>query len=103
MAVSLFQRLQVRDFDKWLNPDPDGLAQMLRSQGVLAFGLYRNANDPNGVLLQIQFADRDTLNSFREWYEPMAAQWATTHPGAEQEIVDNWVGEDIPAYSGTLQ
>jgi quinol monooxygenase YgiN len=52
-----------------LNPDPAGLAQMLKSQGVLAFGLYRNANDPNGVLLQIQFADRDTLNSFREWYD----------------------------------
>jgi len=35
MAVSLFQRLQVRDFDKWLNPDPDELAQML---GNLAAG-----------------------------------------------------------------
>jgi quinol monooxygenase YgiN len=63
MSISLFQRLQVKDFDKWLNPDPDGLAQMMKAQGVLAYSLHRSADDPNGVLIQLQFADRPTLNS----------------------------------------
>jgi hypothetical protein len=47
-----------------LNPDPDGLAQMMKAQGVLAYSLHRNADDPNAVLLQLQFADRPALNSF---------------------------------------
>jgi quinol monooxygenase YgiN len=102
MTISLFQRLQVKDFDKWLSPDPGGLAQMMKSQGVLAYSLYRNADDPNGVLLQLQFSDRDTLNSFRKWYEPMAAEWQKMNPGGEQKIVENWVGEGIPSFSRTL-
>ena len=33
MTVNLFWRFQVEDFDSWLNPDPDGLAQMFKEQG----------------------------------------------------------------------
>jgi quinol monooxygenase YgiN len=103
MAINLFQRVQVKDYDQWLNPDPDALAQMLKPQGVLAYNLYRNADDPNAVLIQLQFADRDALNAFQAWYEALSAQWATMHPGGEQKIIDNWVGEHIPSHSGTLQ
>ena len=102
MTVSLFQRVQVKNFDTWLNPNPDGVAQEMKAHGVLAYSLHRNADDPNGVLLQLQFADRATLNSFRQWHEPMAAEWHKYNPGGEQKIMENWIGEDVPGYSRTL-
>lgn len=64
--------------------------------------LHRSADDPNAVLLQLQFAERANLDAFRAWYEPMAAEWHKYNPGGEQKIVENWIGEDVPGYSRTL-
>ena len=63
MSVSLYWRFQVENFDTWLNPDPDGLAQMFKEQGVSAYSLARNLDDPNSVMVHMQFADKDTLNA----------------------------------------
>ena len=102
MNVTLIQRIQLKNFDTWLNPDTDGLAQMMKSQGVLAYSLFRGTDNPNEVLVELQFADRKTLNAYQVWYDAMAVEWLKTFPGSEQKIVENWVGENVPSHSRTL-
>ena len=102
MSVSLYWRFQVENFDSWLNPDPDGLAQMFKAQGVSAYSLARNSDDPNAVMVHMQFADKDTLNSFLAWYKVSKAEWEKQYSGSKHDIVLAWVGEDIPGYSRTL-
>jgi hypothetical protein len=76
MTISLFWRVQTDDLDSWLNPDPDALWQMLQSQGVLSSSLCRGTDDPNSVVVQMQFADRDAVDAFEAWYGPMREEWA---------------------------
>ena len=102
MSVSLYWRFQVEDFDSWLNPDPDGLAQMFKAQGVSAYSLARNSDDPNSVMVHMQFADKATLNSFLAWYKGSKVEWEKQHPGSKHDILLAWVGEDIPGHSRTL-
>lgn len=102
MTVSLFWRIQTADFDSWLNPDQDGLAQMMASQGVRAFSVHRGANDPNSVIVDLEFADRHAVDSFETWYGPMSQEWQKEHPGSSHEIVDRWVGDSLPGYARTL-
>ncbi len=101
MTVSLFWQIQVEDFDSWLNPDAEGLAQMFKEQGVLAYSLHRNLDDGNALMCHFEFADKNTLKSFEAWYEAAKAEWESTHPGSKHEI-SAWVGEDVPGYSRTL-
>ena len=102
MAVSLFWRFQVEDFDSWLNPDPDGLAQMFKEQGASAYSLHRNSDDPNAVMVHMQFADENTLNSFLAWYKGAKVEWEKQYAGSKHDIVMSWVGQDVPGYSRTL-
>lgn len=102
MAVSLFWRLQVENFDTWLNPDPDGLAQMFKEQGMSAISLHRNSDDPNAVMVHMQFADENTLKSFEAWYKTMKVEWIKQFPGTQHDIVISWVGKDVPGYCRTL-
>ena len=102
MSASLYWRFQVENFDTWLNPDPDGLAQMFKAQGVSAYSLARNLEDPNSVMVHMQFADKDTLNSFLAWYKGSKVEWEKQYSGSKHDIVLAWVGEDIPGYSRTL-
>jgi hypothetical protein len=64
--VTLFQRIQAEIFDTWLNPDADQVAEMTKSQSVLTFSLFRS-EDPNEVLVQLTFPDRNTLNAYHAW------------------------------------
>ena len=98
MTVSLFHRFQVADFDAWLNPDTEQLKQMMASQGVQHFSLHRNADDRNSVMVHLVFADEGAARSFATWYEGMKAEWEPNHPGSKHEIVEAWVGEDVPGY-----
>lgn len=68
MIVSLFWRFQVKNFDLWLNPDPEGLAQMFKEQGVLAYSLHRSSDDPNSLMFYTQFPDEETAKSFGHRY-----------------------------------
>ena len=102
MTVSLFWRIQTGDFDSWLNPDPEGLGQMLQSQGVTAFSLHRGADDRNAVMVRMEFSDRDAVAAFESWYGPMSQEWQKEHAGSEHEIVDRWIGDDVPGYASQL-
>jgi len=102
MSVSLYWRFQVGNFDSWLNPDPDGLAQMFKEQGVSAYSLARNSDDPNSVMVHMQFADENTLNSFLAWYKGSKVEWEKQYAGSKHDIVLSWVGQDIPGYTRTL-
>lgn len=86
MTVSLFWRIQTGEFDSWLNPDPDGLAQMMGSQGVQAYSVHRGADDPNSVMVHLEFADRDAVESFESWSGPSSQEWQRDHPGSAHEI-----------------
>jgi quinol monooxygenase YgiN len=99
MTVSLFQRVQVKNFDAWLNPDQDAVAQMMKDNGVLHFSLHRNLDDPNALMIHYQFADENTSKSFVAWMEAMIVEWPKIQPGSEQEILEWWVGEDVQGYS----
>ena len=59
MTVSLFHRFQVKDFATWLNPDPGVPAKLMADNGVLAYSLHRNLDDPNTLMLYYQFPDLD--------------------------------------------
>jgi quinol monooxygenase YgiN len=102
MSASLYFQFQVENFDSWLNPDPDGLAQMFKEQGVSAYSLHRNSADPNAVMVHMQFADENTLNSFEAWYRVAKPGWEKQYAGSKHGIVLSWVGQDVPGYSRTL-
>lgn len=72
MTVSLFWRIRTADFDSWLNPNRDALGQMFQSQGVLSVSLHGITDDPNSVVVHMQFADRGAVDAFEAWYGPMA-------------------------------
>lgn len=100
MTVSLFQRIQVNDFDKWLNPDQDMVAQMMKEQGVLAFALHRNQDDPNNLIAHFHFPDAATAKSFIGWMEAAIKQWAIDFPDVEQEVLEWWIGTDVEESGG---
>ncbi|MFO7679134.1 MAG: hypothetical protein R6X34_03710 [Chloroflexota bacterium] len=102
MSVSLFYKLQVENFDTWINPDTDGLAQMFKEQGVSAYSLHRNSDDPNALMCHFQFADENTLSSFDAWYKEVKVEWLKQFPGSKHDIAMSWVGQDLPGYTRTL-
>ena len=80
---------QVDDYDSWLNPDPDAVAQMFKEAGALAFGLHRSPDDPNSLKSWFSFPDADTAKAFEAQYAQMKTEWAAQHPGAAHQIVDS--------------
>lgn len=99
MTVSVFLRIQAADFNKWLNPDPNNVDQMLKGQGALAHSLHRNLEDPNEVISYMQFADEAAAASFKSWFNSVAGDWHTIQEGGDQEIKEWWFGSDVPGYS----
>ena len=99
MSVGLFWRFRVKDFDSWLNPDPDGLEQMFKQQGMQAYTLHRSIDDPNSVMFYAQFPDEATAHAFEAWYKTSSVEYVKQYPGSETEIVMSWVGRDVEGYS----
>lgn len=95
MTVTVFQRMQVKDFDAWLNPNPEEVARNFKTIGLLSFSLHRNPDDPNSLMIQYQFADEDAAKSFVTGYESMLTEYLKEYPGAAQEILDWWIGDDF--------
>ena len=71
MSVSLFHRFQVKDFAAWLNPDPGVPAKTMKDNGVLAYSLHRNPDDPNTLMIYCQFPDMDTLKAYVAFLEAL--------------------------------
>jgi protein required for attachment to host cells len=61
----LIARLEVPDFDTWkrdrFDQDPAG-----RAQAGKGHRLYRSVENPNEVIVQVEFASADDARSFRE-------------------------------------
>ena len=97
MAVSLFFQLRTKDFDAWLSP-PDEVAQMMKDNGVQAYSLHRNLDDPNSLMCLQMFEDRETAEAFMNLMGP--AMEAREDAGAlEPGSLTWWLGEDVPGYS----
>lgn len=101
MAISVFQQVQVKDFDSWLNPDPNQVFEMMKEQGASSVLLTRNLEDPNSLMIHMEFPDESTAKSFVEWYDKQVKEW-TAAGYASQEIKEWWIGETIESHSGTL-
>lgn len=99
MATTLFWRVKTTNFDTWLNPDRDGLKEMMRSQGVLSQSLHRGTDDPNTATIVMEFEDRSAVDAFEAWYAPMKEEWHAQFPGSEHQILDRWVGGEVPGYT----
>lgn len=99
MTTTLFWRVRTKDFGTWINPDAQGLAEMMRSQGVLSQSLHRDTDDPNSVTIVMEFEDRSAVDAFEAWYAPMKEEWFAQFPGSEHEVIDRWVGGEVPGYT----
>lgn len=97
MAVSLFMRFQVKDFDSWLHPDPNVPDQMMKQNGALAHSLHHSPSDPNTLIVYTQFPDADTMNAYVAFVEGLPGDMKNFYaiPGT----VERWVGDDVPGYS----
>lgn len=94
MTVSLFLRFQVRDFEAWVNPSGDEVAQMMQNNGVLAYSLHQNLNNPNWLMVHHQLADEKALESLLAWLDtiPDGNRYYQALPGT----LEMWVGDDHP-------
>ena len=102
MAISLFWGVKTDEFDSWLNPDPDVLAQMIQPQGVLSFSVHRGADYPNSVTVLMQFADRGAVDAFEAWYATSKIEWMKQFPASGHEVVERWLGHEVPGYTRRL-
>lgn len=102
MTYSLIQRVQVKNFDTWLNPDLEGFAQMMRGQGVIAVSLHRGLEDRNSLAIRVQFADEATLHAFVAWYKVMMVEWLKQFPDSEQKALEWFLSEDVDSHTMTL-
>ena len=102
MTVSLVWRIQVNDFDSWLNPDPDNVAEMFAGMGVQSYGLLRSADEPNSLTCYFTFENAEAARTFEAGYVNMKADWEAQNPGAGHEIVDSWIGQEVEGYSREL-
>jgi len=98
MTVSLFQRVQVEDFDKWLNSDPEQVFAMMKQQGASSVLMTRNLEDPNSLMIHMAFPDESTAKSFVEWYEAMVQEW-TAGGHTPQSIKEWWLGTNVDSHS----
>lgn len=63
MAVTMFIRHRVAEFDNWHRVYKD-VAPMQHAGGVLAESVYQATNDPNDVTVSHEFADESVARSF---------------------------------------
>lgn len=99
MTVSFFNRMQVKNFDAWLNPDQEQVAQFMKSQGVLAFGLTRDANNPNLLTVHYQFENMASAEAFKVMYEGMQGEIEDNQ--VIRETSEWWGGEDFRPFSSS--
>ena len=77
---------------------PDEVAQMMKDNGVQAYSLHRNLDDPNSLMCLQMFEDRETAEAFMNLMGP--AMEAREDAGAlEPGSLTWWLGEDVPGYS----
>ena len=88
-------KMQLEDYDGWLNPNAEERDAMFRGAGALAYGLHRSPDDPNSVMGWFQFADADAAKAFHTGYLGMKADYEAQKPGAAHDVVDAWVGTDV--------
>ena len=100
MTVSLFLQFQVKGFASWLNPDPNVPARTMKDNGVLAYSLYRNPDDPKKLMIHHQFSDEKTFTANVAFMEalPGEMKYFFAVPG----IVEMWVGEEVPGYNSAM-
>ena len=94
MTVSVFQRVKVQDFDQWLHPDPDAVAANMKAQGASSVFLARNLDDPNTLMIRIQFPDEETAKAFVPFY----TQAHKESHGDTAVIQEWWLGMDVEGY-----
>ena len=63
MAVTMFIRHRVAEFDTWHQVYKD-VAPMQQAGGVLAESVYQATNDPNDVTVSHEFASESEARSF---------------------------------------
>jgi quinol monooxygenase YgiN len=99
MTVSLFHRFEVKDFDLWLNPDPNVPKQNMKAQGVLAYSLHRNRDNPNQLMIYYLFPDEETLRSYITFVETLPGEMKNFFalPGT----VEWWIGDYIETHSNS--
>ena len=102
MTISLFWRIKTEDFDAWLNPDPEALAQMFQPQGVLAVSVYRGADDPNAATILMEFADRDAADAFEAWHAVAKVECLKQSPGSVHETVERGLGHEVTSHTMRL-
>lgn len=102
MTYSLIMRIQVQNFDTWLNPDIDGFSQMMMGQGVVATSLHRSLEDRNSLVASMKFADEATLHAFVAWYKVAMVEWKKQFSGSGHEILEWFVSEDVESHILTL-
>ena len=100
MTVSLFHRMQVKDYDAWLNPNPEEVQQMMNEMGALSFSLHRNPEDPNAVMIYYQFPDESSVKSYVAFFDAHIERLEAASPH-KPEKMEWWVGVDIPSHSNT--
>lgn len=98
MTVSIFQRVQVKDFESWLHPNPDQVAENMKGLGALSFHLTRNLDDPNALMIHFQFPDETTAQSFKDSYQKAVEQRNEQSPDGAQDIQEWWFGMDVEGY-----
>jgi len=94
MTVSVFQRVKVQVFEEWLHPDPNEVAEMMKSQGASSVHLTRNLDDPNILMIHLEFPDAETAKSFAEFYTEAHKK----QHGDNAEIQEWWFGTNVEGY-----
>lgn len=100
MTVSLFHRMQVKDYDAWLNPNPEEVHELMQKMGALSFSLHRNLDDPNAVMICYQFPDEATLKSYVAFFDAHVERLEATS-AHKPKSMEWWAGVDIPTHSST--
>ena len=101
MSFTIVHKVQVENFDTWLNPDPNAVEEMMKGQGAQSVILLRNVADPNAIMIYTQFADENAAKAFDAWYKNAIPEWEK-QGYSKQEIQESWIGEVIESHSFTL-
>ena len=90
MAATMFVKHKVGDYRNW-KTSYDGLGTVRKQKGVTAAGVYRDANDPNTIIVTHQFKDMNAATGFANSAELKSAM-ANAGVSGPLEI---WYSEDI--------
>ena len=94
MTVSIFIRHKVDDFATWKEKYDEG-AQMRKENNVLADNVYRDPDDPNMFIVQLQFADVSAAKAQAARLNSDEFRSAIKSMGVHLETLGVWIGEDV--------